>query len=266
MFCRKCGSKIPDDSEFCYKCGARVLADTTGKVTLEKNVFDKPPTVQDSSTETKRVCKCGYAVNSQYTRWCPICGEKLPVLGVHTDVEDQSYDSKFDNSCNDSLLMPPQSSNSHSANKGAAASQSASLPASGNNAPRDNTSPSGIVTTAIVTKCISIIALAIALFIEFIIAGNISADTYDGIMYHNTAIIFSYVFYGIFFCCLVIRIICAFILAGQHGELKGIGIFFIVGLIITTIAAAITKSWLAPFALFGIIFAAYTASKIREFM
>lgn len=39
MFCRKCGSQIPDDSEFCFKCGTKVLLES--EKAIEKSA-DKP--------------------------------------------------------------------------------------------------------------------------------------------------------------------------------------------------------------------------------
>ncbi len=39
MFCRKCGSQIPDDSEFCFKCGTKVMLES--EKDIEKPA-DKP--------------------------------------------------------------------------------------------------------------------------------------------------------------------------------------------------------------------------------
>lgn len=43
MFCRKCGTEIPEDSVFCYKCGQKVV-----------NEESEPKTVQKSDDEQKQ--------------------------------------------------------------------------------------------------------------------------------------------------------------------------------------------------------------------
>lgn len=32
MFCRKCGTQLPDDSIFCTKCGVKVAVDTNEQI------------------------------------------------------------------------------------------------------------------------------------------------------------------------------------------------------------------------------------------
>lgn len=104
---------------------------------------------------------------------------------------------------------------------------------------KDGNTPVVLVNVNIITKIISYVALGLDLFFEFVIAKNIDVSTYDGVMAHNAVIIFSYVFLGIFLCCLLVRIICALIIAGMRGELKGTVTFIVVGLIITIILGAV---------------------------
>ena len=77
MFCRKCGKKIPDDSEFCYKCGAPVV--TAGKseriktetVSLDKSSEEKPE--EKNIPLTSRRCEfCGKEVFSN-EEFCSRC-------------------------------------------------------------------------------------------------------------------------------------------------------------------------------------------------
>lgn len=340
MFCRKCGSKIPDDSEFCFKCGVRVLSGSSGSVPVECK-----PIVLEKSTETEtktavildksnasiikdgaRICpKCG---NKLSAPWCVYCGEdfsqsntemasnsgvetsqaKSTVNNTKEDCDSSvystlppkitsrkcdscgelvynnqrschncgavnpEYNSNFDNSDSYALLrnnaLPNSIGNSKQKAEAEvnAALQKAIQETVEENRAKDNNTPIVLVNVNIVTKIICIAAIAIALFLEFVIAKNIDVSTYDGVMSHNTVIVFSYVFFGIFFLGLIVRIICAFIIAGMRGGLGGIGAFTIVGLIITIIVGAISKAWMASFVLFGLIAIAYVGSKIRDWL
>lgn len=131
---------------------------------------------------------------------------------------------------------------------------------------KDAKTPVLLVNTVAVTKIICIAALALALFSELVIARNIPINTFDDINNRNMVIIFSYFFYGIFFCGLLVRIICAMIICSKRGEMRGVIIFICIGLIITIIVGAISKSWVGTFALFGLIAFAYIGNKIKDWL
>ena len=42
MFCRTCGKKIPDNSNFCEQCGTRVLRNVTGNTSPSASVLSSP--------------------------------------------------------------------------------------------------------------------------------------------------------------------------------------------------------------------------------
>lgn len=271
--CPKCGNKL--SAPWCVYCGEDFsLSNTEGASTSDVETSQAKPTVnntkgdRDSSVYstlppkiTPRKCDgCGELVyNNQ--RSCHNCGATNP-----------SYSSRFDNSDSYMLLKNdnPQKSNDNYPFNAETATQVALQRAVSQtleeNRIKDSNTPAALVNVNIVTKIICIAAIAIALFLELVIAQNMDVSTYDGVMNHNSVIYVSYFFYGIFFLGLVVRIICAFIIAGMRGELGGIGTFVVVGLIITIIAGAISHSWMACFILFGLIAVAYVGSKIRDWM
>lgn len=264
--CPKCGNKL--SAPWCVYCGEDFPRSNTEsasnssveasqvKPTVNDTKGDRSPNVDSTLPPkiTSRKCDdCGELVyNNQ--RSCHNCG-----------ATNLSYSSRFDNSDSYMLLIndnPPF--NAEAAVQ--AALQKAVSQTIEENRIKDRNTPVVLVNVNVVTKIICIAAIAIALFLELVIAKNMDVSTYDGVMNHNSVIYVSYFFYGIFFLGLVVRIICAFIIAGMRGELGGIGTFVVVGLIITIIAGAISHSWMACFILFGLIAVAYVGSKIRDWM
>lgn len=243
--CPICGSKLLNPNvTYCPYCSMKIIRE---KSTQPQTIF------------SQKCTGCGELVYSNQ-RSCHNCG-----------VTNPQYNSRFDDSDSYAILRRNDSGKAESNSKsddaaGQAAFQKALQQNLQENRAKDSNTPVLLVNVNVITKVICIAAIAIALFLEFIIAKNINVSTYDGVMNYNVVIVCSYVFYGIFFLGLVVRIICAFIIAGSRGELGGVGIFIVVGTIITIIAGAISQSWMAAFILFGLIAAVYIGNKIRDWM
>ena len=52
MYCKKCGTKIDDDSVFCYMCGTNLEEKHSSNITKEKKLVEKENT-QPKATEEK---------------------------------------------------------------------------------------------------------------------------------------------------------------------------------------------------------------------
>lgn len=123
-----------------------------------------------------------------------------------------------------------------------------------------------VINVSNVSFIISIAALVIALFLEYIVMGNMEINTYQDVTNYNTVAIFDWIFFGLAVLCFIIRVICSFILAARNGDLSGIGKFIGIGLVVTIIIGAVTQAWSGVFIVFGVIVALYITNKIRDWM
>lgn len=239
MFCNKCGTNLPDDSVFCTKCGVRL----DSKVSLNK---DRPEASEPIRTDSQPLgLTCRECFKPLTTKWkkCPNCDAPNPFY------EDPNIEPQ-------KLTQPAQSSQSSQPSTSVQPAQSQAYVQS----------QSVVANVSKVCFIISIAALVLALFFEYVVMANMETNTYADITTYNAVAMFDWFFFGLAVLCFLIRIICAFILAARCGDLSGLGKFIGIGLVITIIAGAFSQAWGNVFIVFGIVAALYISNKIQDWM
>lgn len=280
---------------FCPKCGARIAVEKSVVVKLGKDTApNSSPTEKTNSPEVsserqeERTCpNCGKPIFDTWEK-CPFCNAANPLYkktpkkevnspSVKVEKEDTNLKCPhcgkiiypWQPSCHNCGKPSPYFGNDVASNK--------SSPTSGNKAgsvqnsgssptqvpqSQNNETVLTIAKVNMVCRIISIAAFIIAIILDPLISSRMPKETFEDAANYNSLILFSYLFYGTFFICVVIRVVCGFILAYMHGEFAGMGIFLVVGLIITIIAGAISQAWGTCFVLFGFVTMIYTAFKL----
>ncbi|MGN0683840.1 MAG: zinc-ribbon domain-containing protein [Oscillospiraceae bacterium] len=239
MFCNKCGTKLPDDSVFCSKCGVRLES----KVSLNKEPQEETKPAPPPPRRPERLCRACYKPLTTKWKKCPYCDEPNPFY------EDPNAEPQ-------KLTHPAQSSQSSQPSTSVQPARSQAYVQS----------QSVVANVSKVCFIISIAALVIALFIEYVVLGNMEINSYEDLTTYNTVVLFDWFFCGVAILAFVIRVICAFILAARSGDLSGLCKLIGIGLVITIIAGAITKAWGGVFIVFGIVVAIYICNKIHDWM
>lgn len=118
-FCRRCGTKIPRNSEFCENCGARLVRPEPPHIEERNQAFTQAPQVNDDSKKgsmqqscavthtepftfvdqvktekTEAVDEKASSQSIETTMFCKECGTKIP------------RDSKFCMNCGTKLVQP----------------------------------------------------------------------------------------------------------------------------------------------------------------
>ena len=282
MFCNKCGTKLPDDSVFCSKCGRKL-------------------THNAESISVIACTSCSNEVHSNngaFPRFCPKCGSRLYIpdakavsLKKNNSEEQRKQEELIEGERNKEFLPEVSAPRESPPQKlGMVCSFcSKSLTTKWKKCPycdtpnpfyippepeteksvqqqADSQSQSALINTSAVCFIISIAALAIALFLEYVVMANMKIESYADLTNYNAVAMFDWFFFGLAVLCFIIRVICAFILAAHSGNLSGLGGFVGIGLVITIIAGIFTQAWGGVFILFGIVVALYITSKIKDWM
>lgn len=90
MFCRKCGSKLPDDSRFCPACGEKVIVEEVKKeeiikevVVQEKTEEIKPEIVEETTQKEPRGPWKAFAIAGYVIGIFSIAGCMIPVINSY---------------------------------------------------------------------------------------------------------------------------------------------------------------------------------------
>lgn len=222
---------------FCNKCGTNLSNDSVfcskcgtrleSKVSLNKEQREETKPAPPAPRQPEKLCRACYKPLTSKWKKCPYCDEPNPFYEGSESQSDKP-------------------------------SPTVSVQADDNN--------QFIIKLSSVCFIISIAALVIALFIEYIVLGNMEVTTYEELTSYNTVVIFDWLFCGIAILAFAIRVICAFILAARSGDLSGLGKLIGIGFVVTMVVGAFTQAWSNVFILFGVVVAIYICNKIHDWM
>ena len=270
-FCPKCGAAVVNEKE--PVAPVAVPESNSLPIVLEPNSNVEECSVYNDSKESSSnqiICPRCRTKISEDSPFCPKCGttvfnDKEPEVpetiqdaektvndnAIFHDIEDSPSNNKPKANGEDEVVEQ----RNHEPETEKSVQQQA-----------DSQSQSALINTSAVCFIISIAALAIALFLEYVVMANMKIESYADLTNYNAVAMFDWLFFGLAVLCFIIRVICAFILAAHSGNLSGLGGFVGIGLVITIILGIFTQAWGGVFILFGIVVALYITSKIKDWM